>query len=1001
MKRRRNNASALSSRVDFIVTQEDDEPDIQQMRGGTYEERWNEARAQLHRVFNMLTQQRPRLFRGSDEGGPFSDIPLYDTAAPDDDEWEDLNFQPTIGDEGAINSNAGGEYDYHTFLSSLLADAPERIDMRDRHYRTEERTQSWDRQLERLTDAYLTYQCFGQPDAKELEDDRWRILVVSFDEYDKYPEIYSVRGAETSNETLARFGMLGGSPEQPTIAFPFQFLESFRQIHRVCPRFSINGLSRVITNIHGRFPSPTLEDQLRVSYDAYLAILREVQARVDGELGRDPQQQFIQNVCPPCMYRLENEITLVPSILLAMDGNNSLKMVDVDKRPGRARLDTRKLQHPRWLDATTVDVFKDEVSNSRRRTQPVRPAPDVSDDGCDGPDFASEGVAWLNMNEIDGLETCVDTCVERWKAAAPEGNKKMYSFFSISGIFVSVCRHGHVLVVCDMRRSGELMKYPLAVVKALLDRYGKDIGLGYDIMCAFYTTLLRSPQLGQRVVACRLKGVVPAFHGHAHSRKCQVGWHPMYTDGVGLEDFEECERTFSESNNLAATTRLSTEFHRHQSLMEHFNFHDVDKHMTSGNFIYQNYRQALRRIAADTPLFTELCEQYGVSEEDCERFLREETDHLSREYQEPPELAARLDYVELLQKLSQQKASAKPSDRTLSEDAHAKYQDAVKSQRLSRKQLTSLQTRSRTALERYKATLDTLLDFENDHNFFRRWDPSDDEYQETLTAMRGRSYGRALDKLERLVVQRLLELTKLNMSGVGYKQREKISQALRARAKAIQTALDAYNKAALLMNPRRPTLQWKDILDMATVADFDLLRDTDLDLTHVPWAQPGHRECVRLYFGLKRSREEIARLNVEISRLLTFMIDEHADYHHAVTRACEENRPGIAAELQHRQSTSIEINGHIAIRLLQTSELDGFTGTLLPGAHKDRDPSITDLAPLPSWAEVVLGLSRINDTYQMHGPTTDVSEMLPVTSHQTNEAGALLDYFERSLTLDS
>ncbi|KAK1215260.1 hypothetical protein PQX77_022136 [Marasmius sp. AFHP31] len=967
MKRRRNNTSGLSSRVDFIVTQEDSEPEIQRLRGGTYEERWNEARAQLHRVFNMLTQQRPRLFQTSDEGGLFSEVPLHDTAAPDDDDWEDYQFQPAIGDEGLINSNAGGEYNYHTFLSSLLADAPERIDMRDRHYRTEDRMQSWSRQMARLTDAYLKYQSTGEPDERELEEERWKILVASFYEYQRDPDIYTVRGAETANETLARFSLLGGSPDQPTIAFPFQLLESFRQIHRVCPRFSINGLSRVITNIHGRFPSPSLEDQLRVSYDAYLGILREVQGRVDRELGRDPHEHFVRNVCPPCMYELKNEIALNPSILLAMDGNNSLKMVDIDKRPGRARLDTRRIHHPRWLDATTVDVFKDEVSNSHKRTkQPVMPVSSTSDNGCNGPEFVSEGVAWLNVNEVEGLERCVDTCVERWKAATPEGNKKMYSFFSISGIFVSVCRHGHVLVVCDMRRSGELMKYPLAVVKELLDRYGDDIGLGYDIMCAFYTTLLRSPQLGRRVVACRLKGVVPAFHGHAHSRKCQVSWHPMYTEGVGLEDFEECERIFSESNNLAATTRLSTEFHRHQSLMEHFDFHDMDKHMTSELLAGASTK------AADTPLFTELCEQ---------------------EYEEPPELAARLDYVEMLQRLSQQK--------TASDDAHAKYKDAVKSQRLSRKQLTALQTRSRTALDRYKATLDILLDFENDNNFFQRWEPTDDEYQQTLTAMRGRNYGRALDKLERLVVQRLLELTKLNMSGVGYKQREKISQALRARAKAIQTALDAYNEAALLMDPPRPALQWKDVLDMATVADFDLLRDTELDLTHVPWAQPGHRECVRLHFGLKRSREEITRLNVEISRLMTFMVDEHADYHHAAIRAREENRTDIAAELEHRKEVSTEINGHIAIRLLQTSELEGFCGTLIPGEHKHRDPAITDSAPLPPWAAMVLGLSRNTDAYHMDGPTTNVSDILPDMDHDNGEPGALLDYFERSLSLKS
>ncbi|KAL0567472.1 hypothetical protein V5O48_014525 [Marasmius crinis-equi] len=116
-----------------------------------------------------------------------------------------------------------------------------------------------------------------------------------------------------------------------------------------------------------------------------------------------------------------------------------------------------------------------------------------------------------------------------------------------------------------------------------------------------------------------------------------------------------------------------------------------------------------------------------------------------------------------------------------------------------------------------------------------------------------RGYQRTLERLKQLVVSRLLELTKLNMSGVGYKQREKISQALRARAKAIQKALDSYNKAARAMDPPRPSLEWKSVLDMVTLADFDLLKDMHLDLTNVPWAQPHHQECMRLYFGLKRA----------------------------------------------------------------------------------------------------------------------------------------------------
>jgi hypothetical protein len=125
------------------------------------------------------------------------------------------------------------------------------------------------------------------------------------------------------------------------------------------------------------------------------------------------------------------------------------------------------------------------------------------------------------------------------------------------------------------------IKYPLAIVKKLIDTYGPDLGLAYDIACAF-TKTLGSSSLGPEAKRHRLQGIVPAFHGHAHNRGCQVHWHPMYMDGTGLEDFEECECTFSRSNDLAPGSRLATPYHRHQQIEEHFMFHDQDKYAGSG-----------------------------------------------------------------------------------------------------------------------------------------------------------------------------------------------------------------------------------------------------------------------------------------------------------------------------------------------------------------------------------------------------------------------------------
>jgi len=64
---------------------------------------------------------------------------------------------------------------------------------------------------------------------------------------------------------------------------------------------------------------------------------------------------------------------------------------------------------------------------------------------------------WLNVTEAnEELQGSVNACVEHWRAAAPDARKRMLALFAVSGIFLVVCRHGHVLLTCDMIRSGEL-----------------------------------------------------------------------------------------------------------------------------------------------------------------------------------------------------------------------------------------------------------------------------------------------------------------------------------------------------------------------------------------------------------------------------------------------------------------------------------------------------------------------------------------------------------------
>ena len=86
----------------------------------------------------------------------------------------------------------------------------------------------------------------------------------------------------------------------------------------------------------------------------------------------------------------------------------------------------------------------------------MEPPPDPYSGPNGHEDLNSEEIAWLNVIEHDELAKCLNTCVDRWKNASPEARKKMFALFTIAVIFLAVCRHGHVLVICDMIRSGEL-----------------------------------------------------------------------------------------------------------------------------------------------------------------------------------------------------------------------------------------------------------------------------------------------------------------------------------------------------------------------------------------------------------------------------------------------------------------------------------------------------------------------------------------------------------------
>ncbi|KIY51405.1 hypothetical protein FISHEDRAFT_37442 [Fistulina hepatica ATCC 64428] len=188
----------------------------------------------------------------------------------------------------------------------------------------------------------------------------------------------------------------------------------------------------------------------------------------------------------------------------------------------------------------------------------------------------------------------------------------------------------------------------------------------------------------------------------------------------------------------------------------------------------------------------------------------------------------------------------------------------------------------------------------------------------------------------------------------GYKQREKIRKALQARSEAIRKALERYNSAAKALTPPREPLTWAAVIELVQLGEFTLLRDSRQDIRAAKWTQPLNREAARLYFEIKRAREEIIRCNVEIRRQITFMVDNFNDHLLAISDARTDD-PNLAVELQRRLDYQLRIDKEITWRFAEISQMHGFTGSLLPGTRIGREPfKSTD--QLPPWAMDILGM---------------------------------------------
>jgi hypothetical protein len=220
-------------------------------------------------------------------------------------------------------------------------------------------------------------------------------------------------------------------------------LEFYRVSHNRCPHFSVHAFIKTLCDLHSSPFKTFLCRQFSISYDLYLRIHAGVDQRVQIALKRNTPDWRLRHACPPCTYKLEDEPKLKFRMLYTVDGNDSLKriirrddpppVIGMEKEmpthpilgPSSESTDTREIGAGLYLTNEQVDQWSKE---SLAAIYPV-----------------------FNEEETDD-----NPCAERWKNMKTALTARMWGVFHETGLFLALCRHGFVLLLADMIRSGEL-----------------------------------------------------------------------------------------------------------------------------------------------------------------------------------------------------------------------------------------------------------------------------------------------------------------------------------------------------------------------------------------------------------------------------------------------------------------------------------------------------------------------------------------------------------------
>ncbi|KAJ7778903.1 hypothetical protein B0H16DRAFT_1448452 [Mycena metata] len=299
----------------------------QSVKVGSSEKHRAAAEKEMQEQYEALSADRRRAFN------EVRDIADPTQMGESWDGWDDAggdelwDLEDALNGDGMMESGAGGEF------RDTLEEAIRR-EQEGTKTKIAKQAEAFQAQMDAITDAYIEW---GSKMKGELDKDVPRpelnkvqkdYFITVVDIFRTYTAAVPMRYTDKfTSSALVSQGFFPCAPWNPSLAFSTRLLELFRVAHLRTLQLSIQAWMKTIADLHGAAFKPYRAQQFSIAYDVFSESLENVDARVMHALGRDGPDWRLTNCCSGSMYKLEGEEELEFSMLVTMDGNDSLKRV--------------------------------------------------------------------------------------------------------------------------------------------------------------------------------------------------------------------------------------------------------------------------------------------------------------------------------------------------------------------------------------------------------------------------------------------------------------------------------------------------------------------------------------------------------------------------------------------------------------------------------------------------------------------------------------------------